>query len=242
MKKLLTIAAATALTSASYGASVTLTDSLTLSNSANNVINILKFDTATDIDPTADSTVGATLDSVFITVTVELANANVQVDNDNASRNTATASVTNLVNSFTVGGVTANPLTAIDLQINEQQVFNLATTTGDALGFNATSLGDYETWTPGTVSGETTGNFDGATATSLGYTTTTGQSIVFTLNSTFGTSASFSGANGFFQGNTPDGTYTVSVTYNYTPVPEVSAFSLLASFSALAFMAIRRRK
>ncbi|MFP4260251.1 MAG: hypothetical protein ACLFS1_04140, partial [Opitutales bacterium] len=38
------------------------------------------------------------------------------------------------------------------------------------------------------------------------------------------------------------GDFSAEVTYTYTPVPEVSAFSLLTGFGALALVAVRRRR
>jgi hypothetical protein len=38
------------------------------------------------------------------------------------------------------------------------------------------------------------------------------------------------------------GDFSMEVTYTYTPVPEVSAFSLLTGFGVLALVAVRRRR
>ena len=238
----LTTCASLSFVASAQAATLTLTDSITLSNNVDNVINILKFDTANDIDPgpgAANSTVGATLDSVTITVTVALADAEVRMDNDSADPSTATAAVTNQVNTFTVGNVSGDPLNGIDLQINEQQDFNLSGTTGDTVGeFNATLDTDYDVFAPGTVDGVTTGSLSGVVADSFGYITTTlNESIEFLVNPTFGTSATFSGTQGFFEGNTPNGTYDVEVVYDYT-IPEPS----IAMLGGLGLLGLFRRR
>jgi hypothetical protein len=231
-----------------YAGSVTFSETIaSLPNDSDTTINILKFDTANDIDPAGggwNSTVGATLDQVTVTVTISLANGSVQMDNDDATGSTGTAEISNTVNSFTHTGVFAVPFSALDLQASDTQDFALDPTTGDALGYTNTGLGDWAIYDPvAPAEGIGTGSYPGATASALGYTTTTlDESIAFTVNTRYRTSAAFSGSNGFFQGNTPDASYTVEVTYNYTPVPEPSTFAVLVGMGALAFVAARRRR
>lgn len=221
-----------------------MSDSVTLDNSTDTTINILKFDTANDIsEGGSPTTVGATLTNVEITVKAIVSGASVQMDNDNGAANTATASVTNLVNTFVVTNVFSDPLDGIDLQVNSQEVFELSATGIDPVGYTETLGPDWATFDPGSQEGVTTGSYAGATAIALGYSTTTlNEAIAFTLNSSYSTTATFSGANGFFQGNTPTGQYEVEVIYTYSPVPEPSTYAALFGAAALAFVGLRRRR
>ena len=238
----LTTCASLSFAASAQAATLTLTDTIPLVNDNNNVINILKFDTANDIDPgpgAANSTVGATLNSVTMTVTVALSDAVVRLDNDGDDPSTGTGRVNNQVNSFTVGNVTADPLDGVDLGINVQQDFNLESTVGDDTSkFTVTNDVDFAEFAPGTVEGQTTGGFTGALADSAGYTTTTANEvIVFTLNSSFLTSATFVGGLGRFDGTTPSATYDVEVVYDYT-IPEPS----IAMLGGLGLLGLFRRR
>jgi|GEM_PF-2727044 len=228
-------------------ATVTFTDTVSMPNDADVTILITQFDTTNDIDTAAgpyNSTVGATLTSVTVTVKTIISGANVQMDNDSVDAQTGTARVQNLVNSYS-GPVTPNAgfaaiVETADMQLNASQAFNLGATSGDTVGaFNVTAASDYDTWSPGALEAGDSGVVNSAVYAAT-YTGT--GDLTFTINSTYTTSASFSGTNGFFQGNTPTGQFFVEVTYDYAPVPEPSTYAALLGLAALGFVLVHRRR
>jgi hypothetical protein len=141
-------------------------------------------------------------------------------------------------------GVSDVPFDSIALQASDTQDFSLSASTGDAFGYTNTGDTDWATYDPiAPAEGIGSGSYIGVVANAFGYTTTTlDESIAFTVNTRYRTSASFSGDDGFFQGNTPNASYTVEVTYEYTPVPEASTYSAIIGFAVLGLVAARRRR
>ena len=231
---------------AANAATLTFSDTVSMPNDTDVSIYIPKFNTTTDIDPAPgayNSTVGATLTSVTVTVKALISGANVQMDNDSASPQVGTARLQNLVNSYS-GPNTLNTsflqsIEQSDMQLNTSQEFSLAATSGDTVGaFNATMASDYSSWSPGTLEAGDSGVINPLIYAS-DYEGT--DDLVFTINSTYTTSATFIGDDGFFQGNTPNGQFFVEVTYEYSPVPEASTYATIFGLVIFVFVGLRRR-
>lgn len=222
-----------------HAATVSFTASDTLPNNLNKSLTLSKF----------DSSLG-TLTGVNISYTVNIAGANVQMDNDSNLSQTATASVSNQVISFS-SSLGSNSLknsgnaaliSAPLLGILETHDFVLAATSGDAVGaFNNTGAADYSNWSPGTLSASAGGDVGSSYISLYGG----GGTFNFTIKALYSTSASFDGSQGYFQGNTPSGDASATVTYTYTPtaIPEPSGYSVLAGFVVLGgTICLRRRE
>jgi len=214
-------------------ATVTYTNSVTMNNDQNTTINLSQFDPSL-----------GTLTAVYVKYVVSISGANVQMDNDSNLAQNGTARVQNLVNSFSSTASLLDPsfqmaVTGIDLQLNINQLFALAATSGDTVGqFNNTGNSDYASWTPGTVQA-----FGDGLINSLVFSQYTGLGTYgVSVNSTFSTTATFDGSSGYFQGNSPTGAFSGEVTYTYTPapIPEPATASMLALVAAIGFL-IRRR-
>jgi len=205
------------------------TNSVALPNDTNTALSLSRF----------DSSLG-TLTGVNIQLTTTISGATVSMDNDSSLAQNGTARVQNLVNSLssTVGLLRTDfsSISGTDLQLNQSQVFNLAATTGDTVGqFDATMLGDYGTWAPGDLTA--TGSGDIASAVWGGYTGA--GNFAITLNATYTTSATFDGSDGYFQGNTPNGTFDGIVSYTYAAIPEPASIAMIGLAGAAAIF-IRR--
>ncbi len=227
----------------SFAETLTFNDTVVMLNDTNAVINLSQFDNGA-----GGAFEGATLNSITVTVETRVLGANVQLDNDETIAQTGTGRVQNQVNSFTVGAsvlksdfATTVGAGGTALQLNVSQAFALDATSGDTVGqFDNTGAGDFASWTPGTLTASDSGSL--ASAVFSQYEGT--GSIAFTVNSTFTTSATFDGSNGFFQGNTPSGQFFAQVVYDYSPsvVPEPSTYALLAGLMAFSAIALRKRK
>ena len=200
-----------------------------LVNDTNSTLTLSKFDTSL-----------GTLTNVWVQVEVRLTNARVELDNDAATAQNGTGRVWNTANSLT-STVTLlktdfDSINKGDLAINTTQVFALDATTGDDTDvFNATGLGDYADWQPGTLTAGDSGDI--ASAVWAAYQGT--GNFTITVNSTFLTTATFLGSYGYFEGNTPTGALYGKVIYTYDAAPEPASLSLLA-LGGLALL--RRRK
>jgi len=191
-----------------------------------------------DLDPLCSLT------NVYVEVEVRLDNARVQLDNDENAAQEGTARVLNTANSLTSSvSLLKNDLIDTinngDMTINATQVYTLSATTGDTVGqFDATLDTDYADWTPGLLTAGDSGNiYSGVWNQYEG----TGQFSI-TINSTYLTSATFEGSNGYFEGNTPSGEFYAKVVYDYSCVPEPSILTgLVAGLFGLLVMARGRR-
>jgi hypothetical protein len=227
---------------AGFAASVTYTTALTtLNNDSDTVFTLNKFDTSLGV-----------LTGVNVSFYQSLSGVVVQMDNDDVSANTGSAKVINVVGSFTsslgstslLGPAFTSIVDSSALTVNQSQNFVLSATSGDAVGaFNNTGASDYASWSPGTISRGGAGNvndlFKGL------YSQAGGGTFTLTSNNSYLTSATFSGPNGYFQGNTPSANGQAIVTYTYTPtaIPEPSAYAVLLGFGTLAgSMYMRRRQ
>lgn len=204
---------------------------------------VMPNDTTVTIQlPQFDGSLG-TLNSVTVTVRVDVSGANVQMDNDSTLEQSGTARVQNQINSFsTTASTLDNTFTNLDplgLQMNTSQLFILDPTTGDTVGsFDQTGLADFANWTPGTLSAG-----DARAINAVVYNQYTGDGTVdFSINSTYTTSASFSGSDGYFQGNTPSGSFYAMVEYDYSPVPEVAQTATLVCLFGFIAVLVRRKK
>ncbi len=179
---------------------------------------------------------GATLTSVEISISTFISGANVQLDNDSNQPQDGTGLVTSVVNSLTVpDNDVVNPFL---LQISEGQLFNLEATSGDAFGFTNTGNTDYANWSPGVLTGNSGGvNGSGFNPTYIGTA-----DLEFTIKSTYTAGATFSGNDGYFQGNTPSGQFQAEITYTYetSAIPEPSS-ALLGVFGGMLALMRRRR-
>lgn len=226
-----TILAAALLPSLGYGESYTVQDTIGLVQNTPGTINLAKFDTSL-----------GTLTGVSIFVSINLTNINIQMDNDAGSATTGSAIVQNSgtltvsVPTPTQGNIFTPVIGEGSLNFNQTQNFGLAATTGDAFGFTQTGLADYAVWNPSSLSTSDSGAIDSA-----GFSYYTGPgSIAFTLNTLFLTSATFGGSDGFFQGSTPNASFTAQVQYTYTAVPEPSSALLIGA--ALSGLTVFRRR
>jgi len=212
-------------------ATIGYTNSVAMPNDQNVTVSLSQF----------DSSLG-TLTAVYIKYYVAIAGANVQLDNDSGSVQSGTARVQNLVNSWT-GPNTLNAsfgqiVETADMQLNESQTFALGATSGDTVGlFNVTGNSDYVNWSPGILEAGDEGFVNSVVWDSV-YVGT--GNIDSTINATYSTTASFDGSNGYFQGNTPSGTFTGEVIYTYTPIPEPATASMMI-FATLLTLLIRRQ-
>jgi len=204
------------------------TDTQALPVDADTTLNLSKFDT----------TLG-TLTNVWVQIELRLSNTSVELDNDAVAAQNGTGYVINTASSLT----SSAPLMKVgfsdsinngDLTINATQVFNLAGTTGDPIGFTATLLGDYAHWQPGILTSGDSGDIANAVWDSYKGT----GDFTVTVNTTYLTSATFVGNDGYFQGNTPNGELFGKVIYTYTPIPEPMTIGLLG----MGGLALLRRK
>ena len=230
MKKCLLIVLALFAAASLHADTVGYTNSVVMNNDVNAVINLSKFDTSL-----------GTLTGVYVSYLTAISGATVQMDNDSVLAQNGTARVLNQVNSFgSTAALVDNSFQPIlqgtDMAINESQLFILTATSGDTVGqFDVTGTGDYDSWTPGTLQGIGDGNVG-----SVGFASYIGDgTFSTTINSTYTTSATFDGSDGYFQGNTPSGTFTGEVIYTYTPIPEPATASMIALAGCLGFL-IRR--
>lgn len=125
--------------------------------------------------------------------------------------------------------------------MNETQVDTLQGTSGDAVGqFDVTGDTDFSSWSPGLLTATSVDNVNSA----FNFLYEGDGTFSFTLNSSFSTSATFTGIDGYFQGNTPSGAMFAEVEYNYTAaevVPEPGTAAMIAGLFAFVWVALRRR-
>ncbi|HOF17933.1 MAG TPA: choice-of-anchor E domain-containing protein [Phycisphaerae bacterium] len=205
-------------------------DTQVAANELDTVLHLSKFDTSL-----------GTLTGVWVQIELRLKNAEIEMDNDASQAQNGTGWVVNTASSLTSGvSLVKTDYDSIDkgdLAINQSQVFLLSATSGDPTGqFDATGAGDYAAWQPGVLTSGDSGNilesaWDDYKGTGV---------FTITVNTTYLTSATFAGSNGFFQGNTPDGELYGKVIYTYV-VPEPATLSLLA-LGGIALLLRRRRR
>jgi hypothetical protein len=177
-----------------------------------------------------------TLTNVYVEVELRLNNANVQMDNDADQPQEATGRVINVANSFTSSATLLksdfSTINLGNLGINAFQAFNLAQSQGDPVGvFNATGLSDYASWSPGLLTGGNSGDI--ASTVWNDYKGGAGDTFTIAVNTTYMTTATFVGDNGFFQGNTPNGEFYGKVVYTYTPEPGTLSMLVLGGLALI---------
>ncbi|NLX14041.1 MAG: PEP-CTERM sorting domain-containing protein [Phycisphaerales bacterium] len=213
------------------------TDTKNLPNETVVTLNLPKFD-ASSISVGPGQWVELT--GVLVDFEVRLSDARVQLDNDSEYAQGGTAYVINTPQSFassvTLLKTDFSTINLGDFGITSSEDFDLDPTTGDAVGqFNATGLGDYANWEPGTITAGNGGNISNLV---WGNYLGTGDFQV-SINALYLTSATFKGELGYFEGNTPTGTFYGAVQYSYVIVPEPMTLSLVG-LGALALFRKRR--
>lgn len=185
-----------------------------------------------------------TLTGVNISYYVNVTGASIQVDNDAGENNTATGSVFNTVYGFSSSlgsqsllDASYSPIvSSSSLQVITSHSFDLAANSGDALGFTSHLGGDYGSYSFANLQGGGSGN---VASSFIDLYKGTG-SFDIDLQAMFGTIASFSGPNGFFQGNTASATITAAVQYTYNPIPEPSTYAMVFGAMTLGLVGWRR--
>lgn len=243
--KIISLAAIAGLSfSAAQAATINFNDSISVTEtgtlSGANVINLSQF----------DSDLG-TLNSVTLNISLSLPSFNIVVDNDatalaNVNVNFGTigsvlfsSSVSTFDGSGTISGSNFTIATQVD-------TFDVAANDSDsALNFDNDSGPDNGTFTTGSVNeGVSTWLVDSAVFAA--WQASSPGTIAFEIAADFVTDLNVNSGGGGgdtrFQGTIPSATFTVDVTYDYTPVPEPSTFALLSGVCALGFLAIRRRR
>jgi hypothetical protein len=177
------------------------------------------------------------LTNVYVELELRLNGMEIALDNDADQAQEGTAHVLNTANSVTSTvnflKTDLDTINTSDLTINASQVFNLTATSGDTVGqFDATGNGDYALWTPNTLTNGDSGNIHNSAWTD--YVGSGDFSI--TINTTYLTSATFEGNDGYFQGNTPNGEVYAKVIYTYVPEP-----ATLGPLALLGFIGLRKR-
>jgi len=231
MKKYLLITLSLLTAGALHADTIGYTNSVVMNNDQNAVVYLSKF----------DSSLG-TLTAVYVRYITAISGANIQMDNDSVLAQNGTARVLNQVNSFSSTATLVDNsfqpiLNGTDMAVNASKLFVLSATSGDTVGqFDNTGAGDYDSWTPGTLQGIGDGDVGSiAFASYIGSGT-----FSTTINSTYTTSATFDGSQGFFQGNTPSGAFVGEVIYTYTAViPEPTTASMMA-IAGLLTLLLRR--
>jgi hypothetical protein len=206
------------LAATTQAATMTDEDTVSLPSGSPVVLNLMKF----------DSSLG-TLTGVYVEFEVRLDDAQVRLDNDSTLAQTGTAEVQNTASSFSsdVSLLKADGTTTINagsFSIVQNQAFALEPTSGDPLGqFNVTNDTDYAAWTPPTITGGDSGDIH-----STGWNDYIGTGdFAVNITSSYLTGASFTGNDGFFDGNTPNGSFYGKVIYTYE-IPEPATVGLLA--------------
>jgi hypothetical protein len=207
-KTFLTIAGLLALAGSLQAGIITQDVSTVLNSGISTTLTFDKYDTS----------LGGILVSVHVVYGIQLTGANVQMDNDSTSANTGTGIVQNNATAFSsTASLTGTGIVKGSFAIYEEQDFNLDPTTGDVVGhFNATGLGDYANWSPGTLKGSGEGDVSGSLSS---YQASGGGTFTTTAKATFFTAASFTGNDGFFEGSTPNGLFYGEIIYDVIPEP-----------------------
>jgi hypothetical protein len=201
-----------------------------------------------------DSNLG-TLTGVNVAISLVSTGNKIELDNDAATTATATASFKHEFVSFSTSFGTGNAFkdsngvllaTANSFKWNYSQDFALGATTGDTVGSFNQQIGsaDYASWTPGssgTIS--VTAGGDVRTSGINSYLQAVDDTnFTLSLNGSLPVAASTTASNLQFAISTPVNTYSATVTYTYTAIPEPSTYVLVAAAMALIFAIHARRQ
>jgi hypothetical protein len=231
-KKCLFVAGLLAVAGSLQAATVTNTFSVVMGTDQDVTASLAKF----------NSNLG-TLTAIYLEYVAQIDDAYIQIDNDAAYSQTARAIASSAVNSFSTSvrrdgaGIEDDDAR---LAVYKSKLFTLGATSGDTVGmFNATGASDYTNWNSGTVKSTIIGGYVDSSVFS-DYTADGNGTFYTYINSTILASASV-GSTTYYSGNSPTGTFTGKVIYDYTAaIPEPASVSM-AVLVVLAGFWIRRR-
>lgn len=208
------------------------------------VTNTVTVSMGTDQDVTAslakfDANLG-TLTGIYLEYVTQISGAYVQIDNDAAYAQQARAIASSAVNSFSTS--VRRDGTEIEdddgrLNLYKSKLFSsLGATSGDEIGmFNITVASDYTNWNSGVVRATIGGYVDSSIFAD--YIADGSENFYTYINSTIMASASV-GSTTYYTGNSPTGTFTGKVIYEYIPEPASASMAILV---LIAGFWVRRR-
>lgn len=213
---------------------ITNTATVAMNSLEDATVSLSKFDTSL-----------GTLTGIYIEFTTVLYGTDYQFDNDIEGGRSKTVTIT-LTSDPTGYFSTGVRLTGSGINSDGSALFisafgslTLAPNDGDAIGLFNIGGADYGQWAPGTLSSTTGGDVDSSVFTDYIGT----GSFNSTINSEI--IAAISTYTDIMPGpdnNLPSGTFSATVIYNYTAIPEPAAIGLISLGGIITLIATRTRR
>ncbi|HLP09118.1 MAG TPA: choice-of-anchor E domain-containing protein [Opitutaceae bacterium] len=223
----LLLAAAGLVPALGYAATISYDVSTSLPSGSPSTLSLTRFDTSL-----------GTLTGITVTLGVNITDTHVQFDNDADTVQTGTAGLRNIVSNFTssAGGISASAVTS-GLAINQTANLTIGANYNDLAGVANFQVGeqDYASWDPALISSSYTTSIGSAYFADWSSLS----NITLSLDTSYFTSASISGNNGYGLINTPNGVFAASVTYTYA-IPEPATYALVFGALTLGLVGWRR--